>query len=366
MNCGWFILFLLVFDLQNISDCQPSPPKEQADTNFLDFSVINDHTVRKFSVEYNLLCPHTFMCNVEIDYNHSLFRYLENGLRETPCCGSCSCGGDCLKTLDCCIDGLPRLLLGEEVKAIRDNSAKCIYTQYRSYHPDKYNGIGHILVTKCARGYTNTAIKENCLKPYSEFDFVNDIPGYLPVTDNMTLVSYQNMYCALCNHVSISDLIFWEAGVECNEYLMLDKGKIIQSLSHIENFIKNDSRCNTIFEIPHDLQYRQPFIRRCEPYIDECNVTGLWQEYDAELELLCMSYFSNYGDYKNVHCYLCNGFDASSIPEICIDGTPTWRPSSFVTLLDFNNLELTEEEAEENPTHEVCSTGQKYDVWAVC
>ena len=347
----------------------PPPTFDEPDYNYvyLNFSVVANPEIRRYTEEFNALCPHTGLCDVHVYINDSLFQYISDELYEVPCCGVCSCpSSNCMETRECCIDALPRLLTTEEVRAIHDEPAKCIYTQYRSYDADKYNGEAYTLITECLESYHDEDVREKCLKSYSEFDFVVDIPGYLPVTDNRTMTSYKNLFCGLCNHVPRSELILWDTKVECNESIVLGESEKVQSLSDIEQFIARDSRCNLVFNEPYYLQYRQPFIQRCNPYIDKCNVTGLWQQYDSELESLCTSYLSSYKGYKNVHCYLCNGFDRSTIEEICLDEAPTWRPSSFVSLLDFNNLELSDkEESPESTMEQDCPEGQKYDVWAV-
>ena len=228
-----------------------------------------------------------------------------------------------------------------------------------------YNGLAYILVTECSESYHDEYVRSKCHKAYSEFNFVIDIPGYLPVTDNRTMDSYKNMFCGICNHVPRSELIFWDSGVVCNEPIALNDTENLQSLSDIEQFIARDGRCNLEFKVPSYLKNRQPPIRTCKPYIDTCNVTGLWQQYDPVLESLCTSYLSSYKEYKNVHCFLCNGYDRSLVEEICEEGPPIWRPSSFISLLDFNNLELSDEEMLETTRQLGCAEGQMYDIWTV-
>ena len=169
--------------------------------------------------------------------------------------------------------------------------------------------MAYNLITECSDSYQNEDVRNKCQKPYSEFNFVMDIPGYLPVTDNRTMDSYKNMFCGICNLVPRSELIFWDTEVECKELIALNETETIRSLSDIEQFIAREERCNLVFKVPSHLKNRQPHIRTCFPYIDTCNVTGLWQQYDPALESLCTSYWSSYKGYRNIHCYLCNGYD---------------------------------------------------------
>ena len=62
-------------------------------------------------------------------------------------------------------------------------------------------------------------------------------------------------------------------------------------------------------------------------------------------------------------------YDRSTVEEFCDGSTPSsgWRPSSFVSLLDFNNLELSDKEEMLEPTgQQVCVEGEIYDAWTVC
>lgn len=362
MICNIIMAVFLITHFINNQVCYSRNLPEADDTNFLNFSVIQDPLVRQYSEEYNSLCPHTQMCNVKINYNASLFGIFDHlKIIKKPCCGYCTCGSECLKTLDCCIDGLPRLLSSEEVNAVLSNPKRCIYTQFRPFHPQKYNSLAYELVTKCSDTFSDTDVKYNCVKEYSEFDFVADIPKYLPVADTNTMRSYKNIFCALCNHIPQANLSFWKVEVECGNYIKPNQTETIQTLSDIEDFITWEDRCNVVFRHP----YRQPHIGRCTPYIDKCNVTGLWEEYNAEMESLCVSYISRYGEYKNIHCYLCNGFKESSVSEICVQPPFTWRPSSFVALLDFNDLEKSGADEEEEAFDDLCAVRQKYDPWSV-
>lgn len=115
MNCH-ILIAVLFTQVNNLKVCQSRNLPETARNDFLNFSVIQDPLVRQYSKEYNTLCPHTHMCNVKINYNASLFGFSDDLKRILkPCCEYCTCGSECLRTLDCCLDDLPRLLSSEEV-----------------------------------------------------------------------------------------------------------------------------------------------------------------------------------------------------------------------------------------------------------
>ena len=347
-------VFLL---LQTSVNCQRSSPQTPY-VDYLDFSVITDSIVRQYSEEFNSMCPHTYMCNVLIDYDVSLFPI---GMTiKSPCCGPCNCHNDCLKTLDCCLDILPRLLTSDEVKAKHENPTQCVQAQFKPVLEDRFNSKeAYFMMTKCSSSYPDTTVQENCLKEYSDFNFVNDIPWFLPVTDNVTKITYKSKYCAICNNAAPSDLVFWGVNLGTSS----DRDIKIQGLSDVNDLLTTDSQSNVVFKVPRSLVDHGSFIQECDYYIDKCNTTGLWKKYDADMESLCLSYLSSYKQYKNVHCYLCNGFDARAIVEICEDDALGWSPSSYVTLLDFNNLEVRDDKPAVQDNS--CPVNQKYDVWKV-
>ena len=347
---------LILLTISNMFQVLSQSPEEM---DFLNFSVITDPQIRYYTQEYNKLCPHTHMCDVLVDVDNSIFR-ISGMTTEDACCGRCECGNNCLNTLDCCPDRLPRLLTSEEVKDVYTNPVQCVRAQFRPYDQKRYNGRSYFMVTKCADNYLNKIVVENCKLEYTDFDFQEDIPNFLPVTDKTTNRTYKNKYCASCNHISDSNLIYWEV-----EAGIFDTEVKIQKLADIQVLFAVDRASNVVFKIPRKLWDAAQQIQLCVNYIDRCNVTGLWEFEDPDVESLCVSYLSLYKGYKNIHCYMCNGFDESTIEQICDDSLGSgWRPTSFISLLDYNNLEPSEQ-GQDIVSGSNCNDNQLYDSWVV-
>lgn len=351
------VLFFMKL-LINQGVCQPGGDQYPEEQNFLNFSVIADPKVRFYAVEFNRMCPYTHMCDVQVDVDYSIFR-ISGIMFEYPCCGRCGCGNDCLETLDCCPDRLPRLLTTDEVNSVYNNPQECVQAQFRPPQGNRFSWKSYLMTAKCPEIDVHTEMVENCHKEYSDFDFAADIPNFLPVTDRTTNITYKNKFCALCNRASPSALIFWEIQIGSQAFEIR-----IKSLSDVNPLFASDEKSNAVFIIPNKLTEASEYITTCTIYIDRCNVTGNWKEYDPEIESLCVSYLSSYKEYKNVHCYICNGFNTSSIEEICEDTIESWRPRSFVTLLDFNDIKQEETGSNDNVEH-FCHNNQIYDNWAV-
>ena len=348
----FFGQIIKIFVIFNVSRVQSQSPE---DTDFLNFTVIADPRVRYYTQDYNRMCPYTEMCDVLVDVDPSVLGTDTEG----PCCGKCECGNDCLNTRNCCPDRLPRLLTSGEVKAVYDDPVQCIHAQFRAYDQRRYNGKSYFMVTRCADDYFDKDVINNCQLEYEDFDLVNDIPNFLPVTDKTENRTYKNKYCANCNHAFDSNLVYWEAKIG-----IFKTDVKIQGLADIQMLFRMDPSSNLVFEKPPQLWYVE-FIELCDAYIDRCNVTGLWDIKNPDIESMCVSYLSQYKGYKNIHCYICNGFSEITVELICDKSLDSgWRPKSFISLLDFNDLE-SDRQPQDPVADTSCEDNQQYDTWAV-
>lgn len=154
------------------------------------------------------------------------------------------------------------------------------------------------MVDKCPIRYTsnNTVIDlcKNQLRPCSG------------VESNFT---FKNMFCAQCNYEH--DCVPWTLDVDCK--VPYKSEGMFQSISEIKSVI-NEYGCV--------IQYRfhrwstggtcRDIDNLRQVRIDKCNVTGLWQMYDADLEWACENFNTPYKMFKNVFCYICNPSQANS------------------------------------------------------
>ena len=133
MATKWILFCFVLIVLQSRPNIARLPPsRESPNDDFLNFSAIDNPEVRRYAEEFNALCPHTALCDVNVNINHSLFRKMYGEFSKVPCCEECSCPSqNCMETHLCCMDVLPRLLTTEEVRAILEDPAECIFTQYR-------------------------------------------------------------------------------------------------------------------------------------------------------------------------------------------------------------------------------------------
>ena len=280
------------------------------------------------------LCPFTDYCRRQKTYLFSeMFK---------PCCADCYCGDDCWKFGNCCPD--------KEVIDEREPLGNChvsIVKQAKN-NTNIYNGINYGLVAyriidDCPESEQNLTIINKCT--LSEIDHVSD---YSWVSDDSSELIYQNKFCALCH--GVEQFTEWQLQSRCEELIFSD-------FAGINSLLLSD-KCDIINKEPYDRII--PLFKRCVISIfTRCNQTGLWEQYDPDIEWACNVHDSvfiveenNRHDsaeikstylYKNAFCYACNSQEIEHASRIC--GASSDLPPTdfgFSAIIDYkrnDNLE---------------------------
>ena len=195
------------------------------------------------------------------------------------CCQSCSCDPTCEARGKCCNDNLN------------------IEARKRCYRPL----IAHSSLEPADTAYI---FIDTCLNsPAVDCKSVSSEPwgSMYPVYDSATDTFYYNQHCADCN--GIKNYTHWEVMVSCFDVNTYSNDHIIGALY--------GKTCDIIFTPPNiQLEKHVCFF----DLIHQCNVSGLWQNYDAGLELACSTWYSpvnwlqSMDTFANVFCLLCNGY----------------------------------------------------------
>ena len=100
----------------------------------------------------------------------------------------------------------------------------------------------------------------------------------------------------------------------------------------------------------------------------ECNITGLWRDYDASVDLACQTYVSSIVTYiqkslmyKNIYCYYCNGLNGQQFAKSCpdlSDGRNGILSKSFSALIDFT-------ERQPSGVASLCNQHEIFDIFIV-
>lgn len=270
---------------------------------------------------------------------------------DRSCCLKCSC--DVTTTsLNQCPD-----VVG------KDNRISCLRPQYLKYKERQINADdSYLMISRCPKLFPDASIDKFCTR--GNMLHPHNISMLLPVTDQTNMDTYKNIYCAICNSRSQTNLIPWLATVNCSDETTIDPKGIEELLENVTS----TNKCNVLFQPPVNVA-----PSKCETFekISECNVTGKWQTFNEHVDLACTSYRSVYrAAYQNVFCYMCNvndePFRSCGIEDIILLAYGAIIPSQIphIAFSATLNVSLAELLFQQEPIS-VCGRGFRYDSLSV-
>ena len=243
---------------------------------------------------------------------------------------ACSCDSKCPIYGDCCLDFESKC---PEIRQVTPkyhmiNSGVCI---------EKFDEFKKrtLLIGQCRKGWTNEKIERKCHMTDET------IYGFVPVTDNVTMMSYRNMYCAICNGVLERKLIFWQINITCDDSFVPSSAE-----DFFEGFEKHGC-VNQLFP-PEEVE---PTLRQCEIDRDGCSENNCSNN---EVKQLCeggftmrLSYKPSKVIFKNPFCALCHGYAENFVTKQYTCGRQPFSVGrdlgaySFSLLMDFSDSGCT-------------------------
>ncbi|CAH1772757.1 unnamed protein product [Owenia fusiformis] len=250
----------------------------------------------------------------------------------------------------------------------RRPEASCRFLRYVELPPDDFyspldNWIKKFYYTYigCNHDYPAGDVREKCERGQKGETFNDILRSLVPVTSNRTGATYTNIFCAMCNFESLSELLYWkteiryiaklrELGEKLKEITLDDLDSLVDSIQN------NDISFN--FQPPGE--QIEKWLEPCLPGdIIQCN-SSLSEEISNfhVLQVACKSYALktfvvaedlNIGKtinifFKNAACALCNGYNESQIRPLGLFGDSQSfgeLPPSMAILLDFSHSGLT-------------------------
>jgi hypothetical protein len=302
---------------------------------------VSDEDIIKIRMhEFSKLCPYTDTCYTNVSSQEELMFLGMNG-----CCDACRCDPQC--GLDCC----PDMYLKNKKDLSKTKEVQCVDAQYRPYSVAVVNGHSFEMISRCPSTFKDDKIAAKCAREYHDVPFDESFGLFLPVLDHLSGLIYKNSFCASCHFVNSSYLSHGPVKYLCNHFS--------RNITYIRDFItipdtENEDGCNLVFDIPEGTDGYPWISKICNRnLVDRCNVTGRWLSYNRNMEEACLSYRSIYdGLFRNVHCFLCNGFDTNEVKQTCQysdyyqigDGDTSY---SFLSLLNWNKVEDEKEYLED-------------------
>ncbi|KAL3882774.1 hypothetical protein ACJMK2_029081 [Sinanodonta woodiana] len=199
----------------------------------------------------------------------------------------CTCAKNCANVRTCCPDN-PYSYLKQSCLNIA------------LYRPEGSYQVGRRMVDVCL-------YHENHSLPICRKEIERSIFD-VPVSSKRTQLSYVHRLCALCSLETDNDLKQWEPVV----------AKCVSSHSEIEGGQTNTTLLKQLVSEGECILVHNELVlydRNCIPsvvneivegIIDSCNTTGLWDRYDPDIDWACIHHTTQFEQFANVFCYICN------------------------------------------------------------
>ncbi|XP_025105606.1 uncharacterized protein LOC112571028 isoform X2 [Pomacea canaliculata] len=230
------------------------------------------------------------------------------------------------------------------------------------------------VVSRCPESWRDRALADLCLTSSSD-----DLLARLPVSGDITLVVYRNMFCAICHKEPFR---YWRPSVNCSSREQLP----FNHTTDLTDVFTSGANCTMHF-MPPALHFH---LRPCfeAEIISNCSQTySLNSTENRKIASRCMDDGSDYTmvysytqAYRNKFCAFCNNVSTQDLScDLFVAATevkdPRSRlPYSFSILLDINihkksttvGIEYTQLTDERDESF-ACETGQVFDPFrSVC
>lgn len=173
---------------------------------------------------------------------------------------NCYCDDECVIYNDCCEDYVkPDRDLIEELTKSKLNFT-CTLERTICDSENRNNFV--YSVGDCPTSYNDDQLikfkckKSNYLESKESNDYEYDTFLMWPHYSNRTHITYNNIYCALCNGESKQNLQPWQAGYRCNQSINQELTSITTNLDINRKFDQIKNSCTFVKWMPFYMKYR--------------------------------------------------------------------------------------------------------------
>ena len=228
------------------------------------------------------------------------------------------------------------------------------YVESQSFSMIKFCFSGSKIVERCDDLHTNT-----------------DISEMLPITSNVTGLTYVNRFCFICNEgdaISETDFHVWDA-VVVHYSRIYNRRVVVHPNELIDSITRTRPGYTNIHFLP---RMGNTITRQCEAYdVISCNQTGLWETYSDNILKVCHEghslpivhhvYHNNKRKllrFKNIACVYCNtGHDfkrdkSFSCSYVSLPKIHSYSETLNLKIKDVNNTHTETLKMEHSPYNE--------------
>lgn len=260
----------------------------------------------------------------------------------------CSCSKNCGLQSNCCFEA------DENVTLIDRSKQECLFpTTKQPQGTAKYNHISYYIFTKY---HGNTSLDTGNDRACWDKD-ASSLKSLSPVFSKTTGRIYKNKGCA--QTFGVDDGILWDAFINCKGVYDLENitvyDRTLEEVIHDLERYGEAPACEFFFIYPEEMndlkseQCFQDLIETCKAddfevpdgmslapsEVKEACESGLFAPYVLSEQGNPLKREANYGNYRNVYCAICNGYNLDSHAEqLCV------APSQFYGKLTGQNFLL--------------------------
>lgn len=231
----------------------------------------------------------------------------------TSCCQECSCDADCYEIGNCCPDA-PFATAGK-LKYPCVNFSGLMNISLET--PD--DSLWFHVIDKCQDQFS--------LLAHFGCYHAMDLEDLVPVSDPTNGRVYKNKHCATCN--GVYNYVNWNLKISCSDIFLYSFQTTEQRNMYI---FQNREKCR-VNPVPPD--EKAGYMSRCYPVSEirsTCNISGLWDVYDKDIEEACHLNRQNQNvifsvqeqgtrvldmKFANVYCFLCNTPKNTKRNDLC-------------------------------------------------
>ena len=222
---------------------------------------------------------------------------------------NCKCDSDCVLYDDCCIGYTPAAAGNSTThsSSVLSELMECWTVDFTGDLVDDANQ-SMLMVSRCPAA-TERHLDTHC----------TNRSLFLPVTNTNSQSSFifRNMYCALCNNISVDQVVPWQPRFYCHK-------SIENSTSNFSSFEEFRNSCY-LYKYASQASART-LTRSCVPHISKCPTDINSTAVNTELLTNCtkgpynlVSAMDNSRRiFRNRYCAQCNGFNNTQCPRVRI------------------------------------------------
>ena len=195
-----------------------------------------------------------------------------------------------------------------KINEINRTNEKCIRPQV-FYEPNRYiDAQAYMMVVTCPEGFKDKLIIDKCSEGKDQVALLDMIP----VTSQLSGMTYKNKYCLMCNEKLQPDHVIERRAEIVSHGPFRDNVFFANQNTIVDMLIGKETAFSNIHFVP----VVKDLTKRCKTYdITSCNQTGLWDMYNDLIETACLeghilpimsTIDGKLLTFKNIGCLHCN------------------------------------------------------------